>query len=64
MVHGAGLLNMGAQAHVDADLGRRAAIASSSVLKGWLASYQYGLGAPEPRVLPTFDLGVTPIQFH
>ncbi len=62
VVHGAGLLNMGAQAHADADLGRRAVIASSSVLKGWLTSYQYGLGAPEPRVLPRFDLGETPIQ--
>lgn len=62
VVHAASLLNMGAQANDDADMGRQAALASSSVLKGWLASYQYGLGAPEPRVLPVFDLGTTPIE--
>ena len=53
VVHAAGLMNMGAQVSRDLELGRRAALASSSVLKGWLASYGLGLGTPEPRVLPT-----------
>ena len=35
--------------------------AASGVLKGWLASYGLGLGAPEPRVLPTWNLGTTPV---
>ena len=62
VVHAAGLLNMGAQATRDVELGRRAALASSGVLKGWLASYGLGLGAPEPRVLPTWDFGTTPVR--
>ncbi len=62
VVHAAGLLNMGAQVNRDAELGRRAALGSSGVLKGWLASYGLGLGAPEPRVLPTWDLGTTPVM--
>ncbi len=62
VVQAAGLLNMGAQVNRDAELGRRAALGSSGVLKGWLASYGLGLGAPEPRVLPTWDLGTTPVM--
>ncbi len=61
VVHAAGLLNMGAQATRDVELARRAALGSSGVLKGWLASYGLGLGAPEPRVLPTWNLGTTPV---
>ncbi len=61
VVHAAGLLNMGAQVNRDVELARRAALGSSGVLKGWLASYGLGLGAPEPRVLPTWDLGTTPV---
>ena len=62
VVHAAGLLNMGAQVTRDVELGRRAALGSSGVLKGWLASYGLGLGAPEPRVLPTWNLGTTPVS--
>ena len=61
VVHAAGLLNMGAQANRDVELARRAALGASGVLKGWLASYGLGLGAPEPRVLPTWNLGTTPV---
>jgi hypothetical protein len=61
VVHAAGLLNMAAQVERDVELGRRAALGSSGVLKGWLASYGLGLGAPEPRVLPGWDFGTTPI---
>ena len=59
VVHAAGLMNMWAQVSRDLELGRRAALASSSVLKGWLASYGLGLGAPEPRLLPTWDPGTS-----
>ena len=56
------LLAAGAQVTRDVELGRRAALGSSGVLKGWLASYGLGLGAPEPRVLPTWNLGTTPVR--
>ena len=55
---------MGARVNRYVDLGRRAALGSSGVLSAgfWgLASYGFGLGAPEPRVLPTWNLGTTPV---
>jgi hypothetical protein len=61
VIHAAALTNMKAQTDDDLALGRRYALAEA-VLKGWLASYQLGLSAPEPRVLPRFDLGTTPVQ--
>jgi hypothetical protein len=60
-LNAAGLMTMGALANSDADLGRQAALATAAV-KGWLGSYQFGLPAPEPRVLPRWDLGTTPIR--
>ena len=72
VVEAAGLLGLGALARNDPDLGRQAVLAGGSVLEGWLASYSFGLSAPsgpephdpatDPRVLPLFDLGTTPIQ--
>ena len=61
VIHSAALTNMKAQTDADVAVGRRYALAEA-VLKGWLQSYQLGLQAPNPRVLPTFDLGTTPIQ--
>jgi hypothetical protein len=73
VVEAAGLLGLGALARDDADLGRQAVLAGGSVLEGWLASYSFGLSAPsgptphdpstDPRVLPLFDLGTTPIEW-
>jgi hypothetical protein len=47
-------------------------LAGGTVLTGWLSAYTYGLSAPsgpephdpatDPRVLPLFDLGTTPIH--
>lgn len=61
VIHAGALTNMKAQTDADLALGRRYAV-SEAVLKGWLASYQLGLSAPEPRVLPRFDLGTTPVE--
>jgi hypothetical protein len=71
VVEAAGLIGLGALANADPAIGRRAVVAGGSVLQGWLASYTYGLSAPsgpephdpstDPRVLPLFDLGTTPI---
>jgi hypothetical protein len=55
----AGLLNLGAQVTDDLTLGRKAVLAANT-LTAWLASYQLGLEAPNPRTLPAFDLGTTP----
>ncbi|MDJ0849878.1 MAG: hypothetical protein QNK04_16030 [Myxococcota bacterium] len=72
VVEAAALLGLGALARADADLGRQAVLAGGSVLEGWLASYSFGLTAPsgpepydpatDPRVLPVFDLGTTPLE--
>ena len=72
VVEAASLLGLGALARNDPDLGRQAVLAGGSVLEGWLASYSFGLSAPsgpepydpatDPRVLPLFDLGTTPLE--
>jgi hypothetical protein len=72
VVEAAALTGMGALARADAGIGRQAVVASGSGLSGWLASYSFGLSAPsgpephdpatDPRVLPLFDLGTTPIN--
>ena len=68
----AALTGMGALARDDSQIGRQGVVANGSVLSGWLASYSFGLSAPsgpepydpstDPRELPLFDLGTTPIQ--
>lgn len=72
VVEAAGLTGLGALARRDPDLGRQAVLAGGTVLEGWLAAYSFGLSAPsgpephdpatDPRVLPLFDLGTTPIE--
>ena len=72
VIEAAALTGMGALARDDSQIGRQGVVANGSVLSGWLASYSFGLTArsgPEPydpstdpRVLPLFDLGTTPIQ--
>jgi len=72
VIEAAALTGMGALARHDAQIGRQGVVAGGSVLVGWLASYSHGLSAPsgpephdpstDPRVLPLFDLGTTPIN--
>jgi hypothetical protein len=72
VIEAAALTGMGGLARADAQLGRQGVVARGSVLVGWLASYSHGLSAPsgsephdpstDPRVLPLFDLGTTPIN--
>ena len=72
VIEAAALTGMGALARNDAQIGRQGVVAGGSVLVGWLASYSHGLSAPsgpephdpstDPRVLPLFDLGTTPIN--
>ncbi len=72
VVEAAGLLGMGTLARRDAELGRQAVLAGGPVLQGWLAAHAFGLTAPrgpdphdpatDPRVLPFFDLGTTPLR--
>jgi hypothetical protein len=72
VIEAAALTGMGALARNDAQIGRQGVVAGGSVLVGWLASYSHGLTAPsgpephdpltDPRVLPLFDLGTTPIN--
>ena len=60
---GAALANMGAQVERDAALARRAALVSSSLLKGGtLWAYSLGVGSPAPRGIPIWDLGTTPLR--
>jgi hypothetical protein len=72
VIEAAALTGMGALARDDAQIGRQGVMAGGPVLTGWLASYSHGLSAPsgpephdpstDPRVLPVFDLGTTPIN--
>jgi hypothetical protein len=72
VIEAAAALSAGALARNDLQgLGRKAVLATT-VLKGLLIAYQFGLSAPgqlvndpatDPCVLPLFDFGKTPIEF-
>jgi hypothetical protein len=72
VIEAGALVGMGALARGDMQLGRTGVLALGNNLFGWLASYSFGLTAPsgpvphdpatDPRVLPLFDLGTTPID--